>query len=96
VLAGGLGGNARVDDVMSAPVVTADADADADVRHAFALFGTHAVRRLPVVSDGRFVGMFTIDDALVAVARDLDDLVRPVTAELLFAHRDAQPPVVTS
>ena len=94
VLARGMRGDARIDGVMTAPVVTVEADAD--VREAFALFGTHAVRRLPVVRDGRFIGMFTIDDALVAVARDLSDLVRPVTAELLFAHRDPLPPVVAT
>ena len=93
-LARRLPGDCRVDGVMTSPVVTVDADAD--VREAFALFGAHAVRRLPVISAGRFVGMFTIDDALVAVARDLGDLVRPVTAELLFVHRDPVAPVVAT
>ena len=32
--------------------------------------------------------MITIDDLLVDVAADLADLARPVTAEILFAHRD--------
>ena len=86
--------DARVDAVMTAPVVTVDADAD--IREAFGLFGTHAIRRLPVIRDGQFVGMFTIDDALVAIARDIGDLTRPITAELLFAHRDSKPPAVAA
>src|SRR5450755_163728 len=39
-----LPADARVDAVMSAPVVTIDADAD--LHDTFALFRTHAVRRL--------------------------------------------------
>ena len=33
--------------------------------------------------------MITIDDLLVDLAADLADLARPVTAEILFAHRDS-------
>jgi signal-transduction protein with cAMP-binding, CBS, and nucleotidyltransferase domain len=84
----------RVDSVMTSPVVTAEADQD--LRGSTALFRTHAIRRLPVVRDGRFMGMLTIDDALVRLAADLDDLVRPITAELLFAHRDPSVPATLS
>ena len=35
------------------------------------------------------------EDALVRLAADLDDLVRPITAELLFAHRDPAVPATT-
>ena len=89
-LAKGLPSDARVDGVMSAPVVTIEADAD--LHGAFALFRTHAVRRLAVVRGGQFVGMMTIDDLLVDVAADLIDLSRPVEGEILFAHRDSPVP----
>lgn len=92
-LARGLALDARVDGVMSTPVVTIDADVD--LHDAFALFRTHAVRRLAVVRGERFVGMITIDDLLIDLAGDLADLARPVTAEVLFAHRDSPVPVVT-
>jgi CBS domain-containing protein len=92
-LARGLTLGARVDAVMSAPVVTIDADAD--IHDAFALFRTHALRRLAVVRDGRFVGMITVDDLLINVASDLADIARPVTAEVLFAHRDSPAPATT-
>lgn len=85
-LAPGLAPDARVDSVMTTPVTTIAADAD--LHDAFAVFRTHGVRRLAVVRDGQFVGMITIDDLLVDVAADLADLARPVTAEILFAHRD--------
>ncbi|HZQ26749.1 MAG TPA: CBS domain-containing protein [Acidimicrobiales bacterium] len=85
-MARGLPPDARVDMVMTAPVVTIDADDE--LHHAFALFRTHAVRRLAVEQDGRFVGMLTLDDLLVDLAADMADLARPVTAEILFAHHD--------
>ena len=89
-LAQGLPTDARVDGIMSTPVVTIDADAD--LHGAFALFRTHAIRRLAVVRGGQFVGVITIDDLLVDVAADLVDLSRPVEAEILFAHHDSPLP----
>ena len=89
-LARHLPSDARVDGVMSTPVVTIDADDD--LHHAFALFRTNAVRRLAVVRDGQFLGTITVDDLLVNLAADLADVVRPVIAEILFAHRDSQLP----
>jgi len=83
--------DARIDSVMSAPVVTIDAAAD--LHSAFALFRTHAVRRLAVVRGQEFVGMITIDDLLIDLAADLVDLSRPVTAEVFFAHRDSPLPI---
>jgi CBS domain-containing protein len=90
-LAQGLPTDARVDGIMSTPVVTIDADAD--LHDAFALFRTHAIRRLAVVRGGQFVGMITIDDLLVDVSADLADLSRPVEGEMLFAQRDSPLPV---
>ena len=89
-LARGLPPDARVDAVMTTPVVTIDADAD--LHDAFALFRSHAVRRLAVVRDEQFVGMITVDDLLVNLAADLSDLARPVTAEVVFAHHDSPVP----
>ena len=89
-LARDLPSDARIDAVMTSPVVTIDADAD--LHAAFALFRTHAVRRLAVVRGAEFLGTIAVDDLLVYLAADLADLVRPVTAELRFAHRDAAVP----
>jgi len=90
-VARGLPLDARVDAVMSSPAVTVDADAD--VRDAFAVFRTHAIRRLVVTRDGALVGLLTVDDLLVGLAGDLADLTRPVSAQLLAAHRDPPTPV---
>jgi CBS domain-containing protein len=86
-------GDTRVDSVMSSPVVTIQAEAD--LHDAFRLFRTNAVRRLAVVRGDHFVGMITVDDMLVNLVGDMSDLVRPVTAEILFSHRDARVPATT-
>jgi CBS domain-containing protein len=91
-LARGLSPEARVDGVMSSPVVTIDADAD--LHAAYAVFGENAVRRLAVVDGERFVGMVTVDDLLIDLASDLAQLARPVTAEVIFGHHDASVPAV--
>ncbi len=91
-LAKGLEPDARVDSVMSTPVVTIDAEAD--LHHAFSLLSTHGIRRLAVVKDDGFVGMITVDDLLVDLANDLNELSRPVTAEIVFGHHDSRAPAV--
>ena len=92
-IARGLRGDARIDAVMSSPVVSIDADAD--LHETYALFRTHALRRLAVLRDGKFVGMVTVDDLLIDLAGELNDLARPVTAEVVFSHRDGVVPART-
>lgn len=92
-LGAGLPSDARVDSVMSTPVLTIDADAD--LRDAFSRFREHAVRRLAVVRDGELVGMIAVDDLLIDLSADLADLVRPVTAETIFGQRDSEVPATT-
>lgn len=87
-------GDARVDAVMSMGLVCIDADAD--IHEAVRLFASHAVRRLPVVSEAELVGMLTVDDLLVDLSGDLANLVRGVTAQLMFGHPESQAPVPTS
>jgi hypothetical protein len=45
---------------------------------------------------GTFMGTVTVDDLLIDLAADLADLARPVTAEVLFAHRDSPVPVTAT
>ena len=93
-LARDLLADARVDAVMSTPVVTIDADAD--LHETFAVFQTHAVRRLALVRAGQFVGMITVDDLLVDLAGDLSDIARPVTAEVIFGQHNKPGPATIS
>jgi signal-transduction protein with cAMP-binding, CBS, and nucleotidyltransferase domain len=92
-LARGLPLDARVDGCMTSPVISVEADAD--VHEVFAVFRTNAVRRLALTEGGRFVGMLSLDDLLVNLSADLADLVRPITAEVLFGHRDSPVPAMT-
>jgi signal-transduction protein with cAMP-binding, CBS, and nucleotidyltransferase domain len=89
--------DARIDDVMSGGLVCIDADAD--LHEAYALFKHHAVRRLAVVQGHEVVGVLSVDDALVnltaqmsTLGDELHGVVRGVTAQVLFGHREPQPP----
>lgn len=86
VLAPGRDSDGRVDSVMSTPVLTIDADAD--LLEAYASFARHAVRRLAVVDGSHFVGVLSIDDLLLDVAKNLADLTAPLAAEIDSPHRD--------
>lgn len=91
-IAGGRPMDGRIDSVMTSPVVTIDADMDR--RKAYGVFRTHGIRRLVAVRDGAFLGVISLDDLLVELVDSLVALTRPVTAELLFAHREAPVPVL--
>lgn len=76
--------DARVDAVMSMGVVAVDADAD--VREAVRLFGTHPIRRIPVVEGHRVVGVIAVDDLLTALTAELSDVTRGLSAQTMFPH----------
>ncbi|MFJ9346398.1 CBS domain-containing protein [Streptomyces sp. NPDC101237] len=80
-LGGGLTPDCPVHAVMSADVVTVDADDD--LRAAYRAFGRAGVRRLPVLDLGRLVGVLTIDDLFLDVFRQLGDLLGPVAWSVL-------------
>jgi CBS domain-containing protein len=92
-MARGLPLDARIDAVMSAPVVTVDQGADdGAVSRAFS---NHGVRRLAVTGDGgEFVGILSLDDVLIRLARELSDVTRPITSEVLVADRDPRVPAL--
>lgn len=69
----------RVADVMSSPAVTVEADTPAAT--AATLLRTRRISALPVVDDGRLVGIVTTTDLLGAVADDpSDDLLGYLSA----------------
>jgi signal-transduction protein with cAMP-binding, CBS, and nucleotidyltransferase domain len=69
-----------VDRVMSSRLVTLS-PLD-DVGAAYRTFAAHKVRRLPVVVDGFPVGIIALDDLLLAISRQLSELVHPVRDEM--------------
>jgi CBS domain-containing protein len=85
--------DARIDSVMSTELFTLAPDAD--VRDALRIFERHAIRRLPLVADDRVAGMLTMDDLVVDMADDLARLTRPITAQVLFGHREPSAPAPT-
>jgi CBS domain-containing protein len=82
--------DARIDSVMTADVVTLDADAD--IRAALPLFRAHACRRLPLTSGDDVVGVLTVDDLLIDLVNDLGDLIRPIVGEVIFGHHETALP----
>lgn len=94
VLACDLHPDIRIDAVMSMPVVTIAAEAD--LHDAYAMFRTHAVRRLAVMRGEELVGIVAIDDLLLSIVSDLVDLARPLTAEILFGHHEVPVPATVA
>lgn len=81
---------ARIDSLMSMGVIAIDADEDAE--ELFAVYASHAVRRVPIVDGKEVVGMVTLDDAIVSVARHLTDLAGVLSTQITFPWaRDESP-----
>lgn len=95
-LARGIGPDGRVDGIMSMGVVALDADDD--VEELYAVFGRHAIRRVPVVDHDRVVGMISLDDALVSTCGQLDALAGVLSTQIAFpyARDEAAPPAVVA
>jgi CBS domain-containing protein len=93
-VARGVPADGRIDSLMSMGVTTVAADAD--VSELVHVFGTHAVRRVPVVDGDRVVGMVSLDDMMIQLTTQLGDLTRGLTAQVLFPHAgdEAPPPAV--
>jgi CBS domain-containing protein len=76
----------RVADVMSQPVVTADALDRIEVTAA--RMRELGVRRMPVVSpDGQLIGLLSADDLIELVGRELHDLGEAVRKEVTSQQR---------
>ena len=63
-------------DLMVAPVITAAADAS--VPEVADLLARHRIKRVPIVRDGRLVGIVSRADVIRALANSPDDVVEPV------------------
>lgn len=94
VLARGASADGRVDGVMSMGVVALDADDD--VEELYAVFGRHAIRRVPVVDHDQVVGMISLDDAVVSTSSQMAALSGVLSTQIAFPHArdEAEPPAV--
>ena len=66
----------KVRDLMVAPVITAPAHAS--VPEIADLLARHRIKRVPVVRDGRVVGIVSRADVIHALAKTPDDVVEPI------------------
>ncbi|MGI9590858.1 MAG: CBS domain-containing protein [Myxococcota bacterium] len=74
--------------IMSTPPITAQATQP--LEEVVAKMSAHGIRRLPIVSGSRAVGMVTYDDLLVAFGRELAQLGEAARAEVRHEQRAAQ------
>lgn len=71
-------------ELMSAPAVTVDADAD--LRLAARLLSSHDISRLPVTSDGELVGILTRADVIRSFLRSDEDIREEIEREVLASR----------
>jgi CBS domain-containing protein len=77
-----------VSSIMSTPVVTADATQP--LEEVVAHMSAHGVRRMPIVSEDRAVGMVTYDDLLVAFGLELAQIGEAARNEVRAEQQAAQ------
>jgi CBS domain-containing protein len=66
-------------DLMSDDLVTADGDEG--IFELCDLMQKHAVRRIPIVEDGRLTGIVTLDDLVILLEDEMHDLSEVIRAE---------------
>jgi CBS domain-containing protein len=75
-------------EIATRPVQVATSDEPIEV--VVARMREHRIRRLPVVRDGVLVGIVTIDDLVVQLARELSSLGTSAQVEIDAARREAR------
>jgi CBS domain-containing protein len=77
-----------VEMVMSQPVVSLEASAPlSELIHCMS---RHGIRRVPVVQNGRLVGIASLDDLMLHLGRAFDDLAQAAERQLRDAQRSAR------
>ena len=77
----------RAADVMTAELVLGSSDDR--LEWVVSKMKARAVRRLPIVRDGRLVGIVTLDDVVSELGRECRDLRAALRSEVLGARREA-------
>ncbi len=77
----------KVADVMTADPVTGEAEES--LERLLDRMKSCRVRRLPIVSEERVVGLVTIDDIIAELGRELEDVREALRGEVLGARRAA-------
>jgi CBS domain-containing protein len=71
----------KIGEIMRAPVVTISEDKD--ISDVTKLISTHAIRRLPVVgTNGKIVGVITLDDVLILLGQEMHNIAAALKAEI--------------
>lgn len=81
-------GKTSAQDVMTTPLVAVQAGDP--LERIIACMTRHAVRRVPVLQDGRVTGLVSLDDLLVHLGRELDDLGSSVSGSFARSRAEAR------
>ncbi len=81
-------GSTRVSHVMSQPLYSAGPTDPLD--RVVGLMASRGVRRVPIVEEGRLIGLVALDDVLAEVADELHDLAEGRRSALRSAERSAR------
>ena len=77
-----------VSSIMSTPLAAAEPHQPLEM--LLATMRTRSVRRVPVLEEGRAVGMVTFDDVLLALGRELEQLGEAALREIRRERRDVE------
>lgn len=77
-----------VSSIMSKPLVEVSPSDPIDA--VVEVMGNHSIRRVPVVRDKQLVGLLSLDDVLVGLARELHDVAEASKREVRSARRAAR------
>lgn len=77
----------KLADIMTSPAITADASQP--IEEITELMKAHCVRRIPVLQDGRLVGIVSYDDLLVVLSDEMQKLGRAVKRDVQRESRVA-------
>jgi CBS domain-containing protein len=80
----------RVEEIASQELVTVEPEPEQDLDEALALMARHKVRRLPVLEEGRLVGMLAqADVALEAKEQKVGEMVEQISQPTLGVSKPA-------
>ena len=77
----------RASDVMSGDLVTCSANEP--LERVLSAMSARSIRRVPIVGDGRVVGLVALDDVVAELGRELTDLRDAIRSEVLGARNSA-------
>lgn len=84
ILAGRASRETRVEEIMTTPVATVSADET--INGCMRMMTQKRVRHLPIVEDGRVVGMLSIGDLVKSIIADQEETIQQLNSYIAGAY----------